>query len=57
MDICRVLSRHQPLIRATYFVGQATSKKGAKGLKQTEQQDVRRRIHLFVFITYFFFSR
>ncbi|KAG0765354.1 hypothetical protein G6F24_004490 [Rhizopus arrhizus] len=40
MDICRVLSRHQPLIRATYFVGQATSKKGAKGLKQTEQQDV-----------------
>ncbi|KAG1466078.1 hypothetical protein G6F46_003133 [Rhizopus delemar] len=40
MDICRILSRHQPLIRATYFVGQATSKKGAKGLKQTEQQDV-----------------
>ncbi|KAG1469746.1 hypothetical protein G6F56_003078 [Rhizopus delemar] len=40
MDICEVLSRHEPLIRATYFVGQATSKKGTKGLKQAEQQEV-----------------
>ncbi|KAI9254869.1 hypothetical protein BY458DRAFT_492854 [Sporodiniella umbellata] len=40
MDICEVLARHHPLIRATHFVGQATSKKGAKGLKQIEQQEV-----------------
>lgn len=57
MDICRVLSRHQPLIRATYFVGQATSKKGAKGLKQTEQQDVRRKIHNWFFCYLFFFLK
>ncbi|KAG1228252.1 hypothetical protein G6F68_007512 [Rhizopus microsporus] len=39
MDICRVLERHQPMVRATYFVGQATGKKG-KGLRQAEQQEI-----------------
>lgn len=43
-DICNVLNRHQPIIRSSFFVGQASDKAGTKGLKQSEQQDVGIRI-------------
>lgn len=39
-EICRVLDRHTPLIRASFFVGQSEGKNGSKGLKQNEQQEV-----------------
>lgn len=39
-EICNVLNRHKPMIRASYFVGQADGKNGSKGLKQSEQQEV-----------------
>lgn len=38
--ICQVLNRHSPMIRSSFFVGQAEGKNGLKGLKQTEQQEV-----------------
>ncbi|KAI1734341.1 hypothetical protein F4680DRAFT_357200 [Xylaria scruposa] len=42
-EIVRVLNRHQPLIRAAVFVGQASSK-NSEGMKQAEQIQ---RIHKF----------
>ncbi|KAI9261253.1 hypothetical protein EDC94DRAFT_673268 [Helicostylum pulchrum] len=39
-EICKVLDRHQPMIRCSFFVGQADGKNGSKGLKQSEQQEV-----------------
>lgn len=39
-EICKVLDRHQPIIRCSFFVGQADGRNGSKGLKQSEQQDV-----------------
>lgn len=40
VDICKVLDRHRPMIRSSFFVGQSTDKHGTKGLKQSEQQQV-----------------
>jgi ERCC4-related helicase len=40
-EICRVLNKHSPMVRASFFVGQSESKNGVKGLKQYEQQEVR----------------
>lgn len=39
-EICNVLNRHSPMIRTSFFVGQAEGKNGSKGLKQSEQQEV-----------------
>jgi ATP-dependent DNA helicase MPH1 len=37
-EICRVLNRHKPMIRASVFVGQADSKR-SEGMNQTKQID------------------
>ncbi|KAI8065035.1 hypothetical protein BDF21DRAFT_496641 [Thamnidium elegans] len=39
-EICKVLNRHKPIIRCSFFVGQADGRNGSKGLKQSEQQEV-----------------
>lgn len=39
-EICNTLNRHNPLIRASSFVGQAVGNSNLKGLKQSEQQEV-----------------
>ena len=39
-EIVKELAGHAPLIRAAAFVGQATDKKGRKGLTQKEQHRV-----------------
>ncbi|EAU93305.2 DEAH family protein [Coprinopsis cinerea okayama7 len=41
-EIVKELDGHKPLIRAAAFVGQATDKKGRKGLTQKKQQAVQR---------------
>lgn len=38
--IVEELSKHEPLLRATRFIGQGTDKQGNKGLAQKEQQEV-----------------
>jgi ERCC4-related helicase len=40
VEICKVLDRHRPMIRSSFFVGQSTDKHGTKGLRQSEQQQV-----------------
>ncbi|KAI9894952.1 MAG: 3'-5' DNA helicase [Vezdaea aestivalis] len=39
-EVVKVLKRHEPLIRPTIFVGQATSKSGTVGMKQKMQQEI-----------------
>ncbi|KAI8366863.1 P-loop containing nucleoside triphosphate hydrolase protein, partial [Blakeslea trispora] len=48
-DICQVLNRHSPMLRPSFFVGQASDKNGVKGLKQSEQQEVIQKFKLDVF--------
>ncbi|KAI8364034.1 hypothetical protein EDC96DRAFT_209955 [Choanephora cucurbitarum] len=48
-DICQVLNRHAPMLRPSFFVGQASDKNGIKGLKQSEQQEVIQKFKLDVF--------
>jgi ATP-dependent DNA helicase MPH1 len=38
--IVEELRKHEPLLRATRFIGQGTDKQGKKGLAQREQQEV-----------------
>ena len=38
-EICRVLKRHQPMIRPHVFVGQSSSK-GSEGMDQKKQQEI-----------------
>ncbi|KAI7893818.1 P-loop containing nucleoside triphosphate hydrolase protein [Mucor mucedo] len=42
-EICKALNTHNPLIRASSFVGQAVGNSTLKGLKQSEQQEIIRR--------------
>jgi len=39
-EIVEMLNKHQPLIRATRFIGQGTDKNGKKGIAQKEQLEV-----------------
>ncbi|KAI8878441.1 P-loop containing nucleoside triphosphate hydrolase protein [Backusella circina FSU 941] len=42
-EICRALTVHHPMIRCSEYVGQASSKSGAKGLKQAKHQQIINR--------------
>lgn len=45
-EIVKELESERPLIRATRFIGQSTSKQGGKGMGQKEQLDVRVSVSL-----------
>ena len=47
-DIARILNKHQPMIRASVFVGQADSKR-SEGMNQAKQQETIRKFQSGIF--------